>query len=69
MKMNDLQTKYEQLKEEYFNELAKDYNEFNENEFNRLGKLLANLERQINISNQFVDKLKTMEKIIINYIP
>lgn len=67
--MNDLQTKYENLKEEYFNELAKDYKEFNENEFNRLGKLLDNLERQINISNQFVDKLKTMEKIIINYIP
>lgn len=54
--MNDLQTKYENLKEEYFNELAKDYKEFDENEFNRLGKLIENIEKKIKIDNQFEDK-------------
>lgn len=54
--MNELQTKYENLKEKYFNELAKDYKEFNENEFNRLGKQIENLERKIKIDNQFEDK-------------
>lgn len=56
MEMNDLtdlQKEYDEFTNKWFDELKKNINEFNRNEFKRLGKLIDNIVKKIDIIEQF----------------